>query len=420
MSQRNVFREVSLERLSSPEQLDRLLRVTRPKGWVGLAAVGGVVLTALVWGFKGSIPTKVSGQGILIKSGGIFQVLAPAAGRVTDVAVSVGDVVAEGQVVLRLAQPEISERIEEAKTNVEHLRTELAHVMQYGGKQVELQATYLVTQRHNLEQSIAAQERDVQWLDEKLANQQQLVAQGLLTKQTLITTRQQYEGARNKIQNDRNELSQIDIRLLQLKTQKEKDVQGTEVNVGHAFAQLMQLERQLKASTEVVAAATGRVLEITAEQGSIVGPGEPLISLDHIGQGVKELEAVVYVPSNDGKKVKPGMIIQIAPATVMPEEFGLMLGKVTYVSDFPATAKGMLLMLKSKELVSVLANGNAPYEVRVDLLPDLNTESGYRWSSSKGPPLKIRSGTMCTGDIIVRTERPIEMVLPLMRKYTGI
>lgn len=420
MIERDVFRKVSLERLSSPEQLDQLMQVTRPKAWVALSALGGLVLTSVVWGVKGSIPTKVTGQGILIKSGGILQVIAPASGRVTDVSVGIGDVVSEGQVVARIAQPEVTEKIQQAKTSLANMRHELEHVAVFGGRQVELQLASLVEQRHNLEQSIATQENDVKWLEEKLANQQQLVDQGLLTKQTLITTRQQYESAKVKIRSDRNELSQIEIKRLQLLTQKDKDVKGSQVNVEQAQTQLEQLERELKASTDVVSGYTGRILEITTEQGSVVARGEPLLSLDLTGKSVKELEAVIYVPSNDGKKVKPGMQIQIAPSTVMPEEYGLMLGKVTYVSDYPATAKGMQLMLKSKELVGTLSGGNAPYEVRVDLLPDLATESGYKWSSSKGPPLKIRSGTMCAGDIVVDTARPIEMVLPLLRKYTGI
>ena len=34
-----IFRKVALERLSSPEQLDQLLQVTDPKGWMALGAL---------------------------------------------------------------------------------------------------------------------------------------------------------------------------------------------------------------------------------------------------------------------------------------------------------------------------------------------------------------------------------------------
>ena len=50
MSTRSVFRKVSLDRLASPEQLDQLMQITTPKGWVALLALSVLLLTAIVWG----------------------------------------------------------------------------------------------------------------------------------------------------------------------------------------------------------------------------------------------------------------------------------------------------------------------------------------------------------------------------------
>lgn len=38
-----VFREEALERLSSPEQLDKLMRVVKPQTWLPLASMGCLV-----------------------------------------------------------------------------------------------------------------------------------------------------------------------------------------------------------------------------------------------------------------------------------------------------------------------------------------------------------------------------------------
>ena len=38
-----IFRKVALERLSSPEQLDQLMQVTSPKGWLALAGLGALL-----------------------------------------------------------------------------------------------------------------------------------------------------------------------------------------------------------------------------------------------------------------------------------------------------------------------------------------------------------------------------------------
>jgi hypothetical protein len=51
----NVFRKVSLDRLSSPEQLDQLMQVTDARGWIILSAFGIVLATAVLWGFLGSV-----------------------------------------------------------------------------------------------------------------------------------------------------------------------------------------------------------------------------------------------------------------------------------------------------------------------------------------------------------------------------
>lgn len=36
----------------------------------------------------------------------------------------------------------------------------------------------------------------------------------------------------------------------------------------------------------------------------------------------------------------------VAPSTVQPQEYGFIKSKVTYVSDFPITEKGMLTSVK--------------------------------------------------------------------------
>jgi HlyD family secretion protein len=80
----------------------------------------------------------------------------------------------------------------------------------------------------------------------------------------------------------------------------------------------------------------------------------------------------------------------------------------------------MLRVLKNDKLLAALVGADAPYEVHADLLVDEDTFSRYKWSSSQGPPLKIQSGTRAAAYITVGTRRPIEMVVPLLRKYTGL
>jgi HlyD family secretion protein len=131
-----------------------------------------------------------------------------------------------------------------------------------------------------------------------------------------------------------------------------------------------------------------------------------------MGRTVKDLEAVIYVPSSTASRSRSACRRLIAPRTVKQEEFGMMLGRVTYVSDFPATSRGMRRVLKNDKLITGLAGSDAPYEVHADLLVDASTASKYKWSSSQGPPLRIQSGTLAVAHVTVASRRPSSWWFP--------
>jgi HlyD family secretion protein len=420
MSRQSVFRKVSLDRLASPEQLDQLMQVTTPKGWVALLALSVLLLTAVVWGFVGRIPETVHGQGMLVKSGGVLQVVPSAGGRVSDIAVSVGDVVSAGQIVARVSQPGLTDELNQALARLADLRAERASSLAFGRRDLALQTSALDQQRAAAEQSVAAAEESRRWLEQKIMEQEKLAKQGLITKQTLLTTREQFNAAVQRASAGRSELAQIRVRMLALVNEHDGEKDDARLRIEDAEHEVARLERELAERSEVTTPYTGRVLELMTEQGDMVASGEPILSLDLTGRSVKKLMAVLYVPSIEGKRIRPGMLVRIAPSTVKQEEYGMMLGRVTYVSDFPATTKGMSRILKNDQLVSVLSGSGAPYEVHADLTVAPETVSRYKWSSSDGPPLTIQSGTLATASIEVRAERPIGMVIPLFRKYTGI
>lgn len=60
-----VFRKAAIDRLSSLEQLDQLVRVTPPQGWIALGLLSSVLAAAALWGWFGSIPVEIGGEGIL-------------------------------------------------------------------------------------------------------------------------------------------------------------------------------------------------------------------------------------------------------------------------------------------------------------------------------------------------------------------
>lgn len=55
-----LFRKSSIERISSPEQLNDYIRVTNPGVWLVLAAVIALLIGACVWGMFGYLDTTIS------------------------------------------------------------------------------------------------------------------------------------------------------------------------------------------------------------------------------------------------------------------------------------------------------------------------------------------------------------------------
>ena len=65
-----LFRKSSIERVSSPEQLNDYVRVSNPGVWMILAAVIALLIGVCVWGIFGRLDTTISAAGI--SENGVF------------------------------------------------------------------------------------------------------------------------------------------------------------------------------------------------------------------------------------------------------------------------------------------------------------------------------------------------------------
>ena len=97
-----------------------------------------------------------------------------------------------------------------------------------------------------------------------------------------------------------------------------------------------------------------------------------------------------------------------------------MVGGVTFVSAQPATPAGMRRTLNNDILVQQLSALGAPFVVEVALERDESTVSGFRWSSRRGPPIIVESGTSVMIDIVGARRRPSSLVLPIFRNALGL
>jgi HlyD family secretion protein len=412
-----LFRKAALEKLSSPEQLDVLMRVTNPTGWLALSAIGCVVLLVVLWGIFGSIATRVEGRGILLRGKAVLDVSASTSGRLAEMLVAPGDVVREGQAVATVQQGALTMELDNASHTLRELENQDLAQRAIEDRNLEQSRQALAQERAGQQTAISGQRQLIAELEKKVAVQEGLVARGLITENTLLATRQQLVAAQQAVTRSQVRIAQISSEETALERQVQQQQAARYNRIDEVRRHLHELEAQLAASVEVRSPYAGRVLELMADAGNLVGPGSRILTLEALDE---EIEVILYIPAVDGKKVQSGMETRISPSTVKVEEYGYMLGDVTSVSEFPVTPEGLRRVLRNEKLLEELGGDAAPIEVAVRLRPDESTVSGYQWSSSAGPPTAVFSGTLCTGSVVVESRRPIELVLPRIRSAVGV
>ncbi|MBU0650336.1 NHLP bacteriocin system secretion protein [bacterium] len=278
---KSTFRNAALSRLSSPEELDLSLKITKPTGWLALLGLALILAGVICWSILGTISVKVKGQGVIIYPGGLTKIQSMKPGKVVSIKANEGDVVVKGNVIAIISVADAS-----GNTKTEEITTPF----------------------------------------------------------------------------------------------------------------------------------TGRVVELDTDEGEFIIAGGEIMHLEKISMQFEPLEVVAYVPISQGKKISPKMHAAISPTTINREKYGFIHGQVKVVSEFAITEKGMMRVLNNKSLVETFSTNQANLQVFISMDTDNETFSGYKWSSSKGPEIKLTSGTLCNIEVEIAKVKPISLIVPWFDK----
>ncbi len=412
-----LFRKAALDRLSSPEQLDRMVTITDPQGWIAALGVAAMLGFLVAWGVLGRIPTEVTAPGILVAQGGrVVNAVSTAGGVIEHLGLSVGDQVAKGQAVADIRQTEAGQRLVNARQLVEQRAQELAQRRQGIAREAAVRRDNGRLRRLALQEVVKTGEQQVGVLQTQLGQREAMLAQQLTTGDRVEQTRSALNQARQSVSDARAKLAEVDAGEIQADQADAKELTAMADAVAEARRAVTEIESHLAETSTVLAPAAGRVTEIAVVEGATVAPGGIVLSIETQG---RRLQAVVYVPTDQGKRVATGMAARIAPATVKKEEYGTVQGGVVAVAAFPTTPQGMQAVLQNAQLATSFAAGGSPYEARLDLTP-ADTPSGYAWTSGRGPALDLTSGTTVEAQITLRQDAPIDLVLPFLRGTLGL
>jgi HlyD family secretion protein len=413
----SIFRKTSLERLSSPEQLDTIMRVTGAKRWLALAGVFLILGVAVIWGYEGTIDTKVSGSGVIVRAGTVLNVVASGAGLVTSISVNLGDQVKADQVVAKVSDPEILEKIHLARSALEEAKTERERNLLSRQQGAQLQVEALTRDQANAQREIQELGEQVKIATEQISVDNQLLSKGLITRQQTLQDQQKMVAINGQIESLRAKIKQIEADQYTARTNPERFDEEMKGRIAELERNLAGLENQMAIQSSVESPYDGQVIEMKAVPGSLVAAGSPILSIQPQGN---TLEVLVYLPSLQAKAVQAGMEAEISPSTVKREEFGFIRGKVVYAGEFPASSDLLMRNFQNDTLVRSIMAGGPVTELRVTLERDPMSLSGYKWSSSRGPAITISSGTLCTVQVITHRQPPVSLLFPFFKGKLGL
>ena len=474
---KSIFRQQSLERLSSPERLDRLMQVVTPKDWLPLAGLAVFGALGILWSVKGNIPITVEGRGVLINPRRVVQFQSPISGQLQSLNVKNGQCVKKDQVLGIINPSDIKQQLQQQQDKLAQLKQQAQKTTLLRQQRTQLETEAITTESTSLKQrlqntlsltprikqeslnSISQQRLSLQQrlqnakeltpvLQKRLTKQQQLQKQGAISQERVLQAEQEYRQSRQSIseiqaqlqqlqlqetelqqryQENLNNITQIKAELEKLTTRRKQIEQNnleatnsSQNQIQEVQQAIARLQKQVTDNSIIKSPHTGCIVEITATTGQYLNPGTRLGTLQ-TGEKATGTMSVTYFAVENGKKIQPGMKILITPDTVKRTRYGGIIGKITEVSPLPITSQGATSVVGNPEVVQqLMGERGGKIEAIAKLEMDSKTFSGYQWSSSQGPKLEISPGTTTTVRVKVEERAPITFVLPILREWSGI
>jgi HlyD family secretion protein len=445
-----LFRQKSLERLSSPERLDQLLEVVDRKSWIPLATSGALILVLVAWSVAARIPIHVEGRGILVRPRKVVAIQSPGAGRVVHVLVEIGERVRAGQTLATIERPDLAERLRlqkqkaaemsaESRRNAtgqpgpgrnaadaaslrDHIERSRAHAAALRDQRLAA----LEEERQRLDSQEAAARELTDSLRERLAAQRRLRDEGLVAPSEVDAAELLLVDSLERLYEVQTLRGALRTALLEahehyydrMQTIAEWTFQLGQ-DIGDVEREVTRLEAQLVEETRIVSEQDGRILELSATAGAFLTPGERVGALE-VSDPRSTLQSVSYFRVRDGKRLASAMAVHVSPDNVERERFGSIRGVVRSVSDFPVSLEHATSVVGNRIVAQSLIDAGYLIEVTADLDHVAGDPERYAWTTSRGPDLAITAGTTTRARVAVEHVRPIALVIPLLRSAAGV
>ena len=226
---------------------------------------------------------------------------------IKEVLVDEGDIVSQGQVLIRLDDSVLRAELRQAQAAVKQAQARLAE-LKAGTRQEELARA---EENINVIQSeILQSESDLQLAKTRLERNRQLEAEGAISKDSLDEFINAQQVQATNLQRNKARLREAQQRLLELqKGARQEVIDQAQAGLSEAQARVKLTEARL-ADTIIKAPASGKIAERNARVGDVTSSFSEEKFLTIIQDGRFELQ--VRVPEGELRKIKPQQKVKIS------------------------------------------------------------------------------------------------------------
>jgi HlyD family secretion protein len=269
---KSIYRKTALDRLSSPEQLDGLVPVTDTKAWLALMMMLVTIAAAGVWSVLGSMPSRVSGDGILIIEGGrVFDAVAPIDGVLEEITVAVDDLVEKGQVVAVLSQRELQIQVQSAERTLIEYEGSLDQIRAEIEQEERLRLAALDERIEAAKSRMETVETRLTAAEQRLADQVAFFESGLSTNQRVLERQLEVDGIIKERSDIQGRMAELNLQRIEGNVGDSQRTRDAQRLVNSARGQVIELGAQIARGSAIVAPDAGRVTELQASVGAILG-----------------------------------------------------------------------------------------------------------------------------------------------------
>lgn len=403
--------------MATPAQLILGKVITKPflaVLWLG----SGLTVGLLGWSVFGSLPSEVTGTGMLVRGLRMFAVEAKVGGTVKAIHFKVNSLVSPSQVVMSLDVSQQAIQLLGAERQLQS-GISLAKNSDSAGRDAEATALSAVQiAQSRLDQQGPALKRRQAELKSMVAEANTLYQRRLISTNDLASVAQNLAQVNSQLNGLQDALNQQKIAYQQVRQQNAGNrFQFVQQNIGTG-ANAAGVRETIQQASQIRAPLASQLISIGKQVGDYVNPGDGLFTVMPT-QG--DLRAIVLVSSANVKRISVGDAVLLSPEESPSTRFGFIKGTVSGIGTAPATQAEMLKAYGTPETVQSFTNSfgqqpgvDLPYLVLVKI--QQNRQGQPIWTLGRQPPWGFRPGGVANARIITSRIRPIQLLIPSLRK----